>query len=254
MNIETKRFQFKARAADGGIVEAIVSAFGNVDYANEVVDVGAFDECVASGNLPKILWSHDWNMPIGKTIEWRILESGDPLLPAAIRASGGLYCKGQLLLNTTNGKDAWEYLANEVIDEFSIGYEVEADEWVDGVRHLKKIRVYEWSPVLMGANPETYLLSAKKLQTMDIETKSTNIRTLLDGLVGQVRIHLDLREKAGRPINAVRWGQLNALAEQLHNASKEMRGLLAETDPSKYAGKHIDPRLYLKMKQLKGLC
>lgn len=254
--LEYKTLRFKAigEPSDTGIVEAVVSVFGVLDFANEIVDAGAFDVVIGSGVMPKILVGHDWDKSIGLTLEWRVLPPNDPLLPDDIKQFGGLYCKGQIEQELFDGQQAFIRIKKKIIEEYSIGYEVIAEDWADGVRHLKELRVYEWSPVFMGANPETYTIGTKALQTMNIETKVTNIRTLLDGLVEQSRIHLELREKAGRPINAVRWGQLNALAEQLHNASKEMRGLLAETDPSQYAGKHIDPRLYLKMKQLKGFC
>ena len=87
----------KVASKEEGIVEAIVSVFGVVDHAKEVVLPGFFAESIAR-KLPAGVWSHDWTQPVAKTLEARELLPGDELLPESIRDNGGLYIKGQFNL------------------------------------------------------------------------------------------------------------------------------------------------------------
>lgn len=145
-----------------GIIEAIVSVFGNIDAAGEVVEQGFFTESLAK-KLPPGIWMHDWSQPVAKTLEARELAPGDPLLPEAIRGNGGLYVKGQFNLGTQRGRDAFSDIAAGIVDEFSFGYSVQESEWdkAAACRRLRKGTIYEWSPVLVGCNPATALISAK---------------------------------------------------------------------------------------------
>lgn len=161
----TKSFsgvQFKAAASDDGIVEAIVSVFGNVDSYNERVMPGAFAASIAE-KLPKGVWMHDWMQPVAKTLEARELDPGDALLPEGIKNLGGLYVKAQFNLETQIGKESFSNIKAGIIDEFSIGYSVKkwAYDEETGVWDLIELGLYEWSPVLVGANRATALVSAK---------------------------------------------------------------------------------------------
>ncbi len=141
-NLDTKT------ATTDGVVEAIVSVFGNVDSYAEIVDKGAFNESLQK-KLPKGVWSHDWQQPIAKTLE-------------AYETEKGLYIKFQLIKGVQKADEALLLMQAGAIDEFSIGYEVMEDYiGADGFRHLKRLRLYEYSPVLVGANSETELISVK---------------------------------------------------------------------------------------------
>ncbi len=145
---------------DEGIIEAFVSVFGNVDSYGEIVDFGAFADSLKV-KLPKGVWSHDWREPIASTLEAREVPAGDPMLPESIKQYGGLYIKGKIVLGVQRGREAYELIKEKVVDEFSIGYgEDEVEDLADG-RHLKKLRLWEWSPVLVGANDKTALVGVK---------------------------------------------------------------------------------------------
>ena len=142
----------KAVDTESGIVEAYVSIFGNVDSANEVVEKGAFAESL-NRKLPKVAWSHNWDEIIGKVLEAR-------------EDDKGLYVKFQLILSVQKAKEAYELMKSGAMDEFSIGYSVdESLVDMDGIRHLQKLTLYEVSPVMVGCNPDTELLSVKSAQT-----------------------------------------------------------------------------------------
>ncbi len=131
-----------------GVIEAYVSIFGNVDLVGDVIEKGAFAESLAK-KLPKGVWAHNWDEPIALTLEAR-------------EDSKGLYIRGQFIEGVQKADEAYKLIKAGVIDEFSIGFRVLDDEWrEDGVRVIKKAKLYEWSPVLAGANPDTELVSIK---------------------------------------------------------------------------------------------
>ena len=136
---------------DEGVVEAFVSVFNNVDSYGDVVMYGAFKESIAN-SLPKLVWQHDLQRPIGKTVEAIELEAGDNRLPEHLQEYGALYVKGLFNLNTTDGRDAYEHIKFGSVDEYSFGYEeVETTPNTDGTKQLNKLNIIEWSPVTIGA-------------------------------------------------------------------------------------------------------
>jgi hypothetical protein len=145
--------KIKALPEEGeGIIEAYVSVFGNADSYGEVVDKGAFVDFIRDyfPRYPKGVWAHDWEAPIAKTMEIREDEFG-------------LYIKGKLILTVQKAKEAYDLIKEGVITDFSFGYGVDEDYYdsVDGLRHLRKLSIYEWSPVLVGANRRAELISVK---------------------------------------------------------------------------------------------
>jgi HK97 family phage prohead protease len=161
---EHKSFGIKGLKADDqtGLIQAVVAVFSNVDSGNEQILPGFFTKSIAR-KLPKGVWMHNWDQPIAKTIEARELLPGDPLLPASLKGLGGAYIKGQFNLDTQRGREAYSDIKFGIVDEFSIGYKV-LKESVDkntGARQLIEGDWKEWSPVLVGMNSETQLLSIK---------------------------------------------------------------------------------------------
>lgn len=173
---------FKVLDEGAGTFEAIVSVTGNVDDDGEIIRPGAYAKTLKA-RKPKGVHHHIWHLPIGKTIEARELKPGDRRLQAflaersqeiakrfADNGWGGLYIKGALNLETERGRDAWSDMRFfEEEQEFSIGFRAlqtalveEADKkaphhW----RDLIVIDLFEWSPVLFGANAETVLVGVK---------------------------------------------------------------------------------------------
>jgi len=149
-------FKIVESKADGekGVVEAYVSIFDNVDLVGDVIVKGAFAESLAK-KLPVGVWSHNWDEPIAKTLEAR-------------EDDKGLYIKGKFIEGVQRAEEAYKLLKEGVITEFSIGFRVLDDEWrEDGVRVIKKAKLYEWSPVLAGANPDTEVISVKSEKKCD---------------------------------------------------------------------------------------
>lgn len=164
MTIERKSYPIADLkvAEEQGVIEAIVSVFSNVDSGNEKVMPGFFAKSIER-KLPKGVWAHDWKQPIAKTLEAKELLPGDPLLPDALKTLGGAYIKGQFNLDTQRGREAYSDIKFGIVDEFSIGYRVVKDgkDKESGARELIEGEWKEWSPVLVGMNDQTRLISIK---------------------------------------------------------------------------------------------
>ncbi|MCX6795812.1 MAG: HK97 family phage prohead protease [Candidatus Falkowbacteria bacterium] len=158
-----------------GVVEAYVSIFDNIDLVGDIIRRGAFSESL-NNKLPKGVWMHNWDEPIAKTLK-------------AYEDNKGLFIQGQFNLETQRGKEAYSDIKFGIIDEFSIGFKILDYEWDEkDNRIIKKVKLYEWSPVLAGANPDTELVSVKgnsKTEPMvdfvEVDNKSKEVKLFYKG-------------------------------------------------------------------------
>jgi len=164
-----------------GIVEAIVSVTNIVDSVNDVIEPGAYKSTLKKRN-PKVVWSHDTNIPVGKTIKVEELLPNDTRLPIDLieKGAGALLVKMQFNLNTTRGRDAFydvQFFGPE--QEWSIGYSVpEGKSSMDsksGIRYISSLELYEYSPVIFGAAPHTRTLSLKD-DLLDMESSAIEMQ------------------------------------------------------------------------------
>lgn len=155
---ETKHITTKATVTEDGdgqgLIEAVFSTFGNIDSAGDVVLKSAFTD----GQEVPMVWSHNWDMPIGKGV-------------VKVTPKQAVF-KGQLWLDTEDGMQAFLKIRNAgSLQEFSWGFQVTDAEpgVVDGqdVRLVKGAELFEVSPVLVGANRQTHLLSIKAAEVVD---------------------------------------------------------------------------------------
>lgn len=225
--MEYKTLRSEIKATGEGMIEAIVSVFGNVDLAGEKILAGAFTKTLER-KLPKGVWMHDWTIPVAKTIEAIELKSGDSRLPESLKDLGGLLIKGQFNLNTTRGKDAYEDLKFGTVDEFSIGYRVLDSDIVNGVKELKEIELFEWSPVLVGANRATTMMNLKKFDE-HVSTMDTELKLLWERIVSRV----EMREKEGRVLSGSNTLQLTSYADDLVKIGKGIKDLVIKSQPQK---------------------
>ena len=154
-----------------GVVECFVAGIGNKDSVGDIIVPGAFTESLKR-RKPRVVWGHNWNEPIGKVLEMYEVPPSDPRLPMKMRAAGigGLYAKVQFNLKSERGRQAFAdvaFFGEE--QEWSIGYKT-LDADFDPQRQanvLKKVELYEASPVLHGANQLTGTISVKSFEGND---------------------------------------------------------------------------------------
>lgn len=178
---ETKQIPFEIKEFDEetGIFEGYAAVFNNVDDGGDLIEPGAFTKTLQeNGHRIKICYQHDPYNPIGKPLEIRQDEVG-------------LFVKGKIS-DTSTGKDVKVLLKDRVINELSIGYDVIKKKMKDGVRRLREIKLYEFSPVTWGMNKLAIITDVKSL--LDRLSK----KDLMDKLEGQ-----ELREERWRITSAL---------------------------------------------------
>jgi HK97 family phage prohead protease len=160
-----------------GQFEAFVSVMGNKDSYGDVVVPGAFDdtlaEWAASGNPIPVVWSHryaDVDNHIGIVLEAE---------QRTVAGKTGLWVKAQL---DTEPDDRVALKVGRLmkagrLTQFSFSYDVVEGAYVKSAElgdyyELRKLRLYEVGPTLIGANSETELLAAKALREIAGEIKA----------------------------------------------------------------------------------
>ena len=155
----TVPFELKAVPDEKGAFEGYGSVFGNLDSDADIVVRGAFQESLAEharrGTMPKLLWQHRPDLPIGV---WETIGEDQQ----------GLRVKGRLLLDVQRGREAHALLKAGAIDGLSIGFqtlESETDEQ-RSVRKLTKLNLLEVSLVTFPANRNAVVSGVKSIQTV----------------------------------------------------------------------------------------
>jgi HK97 family phage prohead protease len=170
-----------------------------------------------------------WNggLPVGKGV---IKEEKNTLL-----------VEGELNLNTVSGKEHYEMMKFSAdLQEFSFGFRVleidEESEWAKNPkvwRVMKKIDVFEVSPVLKGAGIDTRLVAIKNEKdglTMKEQTEAA--LTAVNDLLIRAKSLADLRRKEGRDISNTSRKDMAELREAAVTIQKEIDVLLVQSEPT----------------------
>jgi|TARA_B100000902_G_scaffold47553_1_gene54790 HK97 family phage prohead protease len=167
--IKNINFEMKEESDKTGEVKAVFSVFNDVDSDGDVVVPGAVKSGFKGGSVPMV-WSHKWDMPIGKGM---ISQDNDMAT-----------FTGEFFMDTESGKEAYNLVKSMGdLQQWSFGFRVNDAEYgkfqKDGkdeedVRYLKDLSVYEVSPVLVGANQETFTMAIKS----DKETEAKIVQSV----------------------------------------------------------------------------
>lgn len=222
--MKTKTYQAQVKAiddVDDGTFEALVSIFGNVDFAGDRVVKGAFSKSLQqwkdSGDPIPVVFSHQWDdldAHIGKVLE-------------AEERDEGLWVKAQLDLDDPAGAKVHRMLKDRRIREFSFAYDVIDEAKVDGANELREIDVIEVGPTLKGMNPATQLLAAKAAE-LDDEQLSKVIEAI-DGV------------KAGRVLSSKNETKLRQANDLLTEVLAGVESTSDEDDEAKSNAKDEEP-------------
>jgi phage head maturation protease/predicted transcriptional regulator len=168
-------YLLKADSAQG-IVESIVAVMGNVDEVDDVIHPGSFVKTISERiSKTRVLDQHNTDSilrVLGRPLAMREMPRAElppDLLAKYPEATGGLYTKTQYNLQTDNGRNAFNLIAAGDVNEYSIGYDpldfdfskMQLNGKERTVRNLRTIKLYEYSPVIWGANSATGTISAK---------------------------------------------------------------------------------------------
>jgi HK97 family phage prohead protease len=205
----TKAFKFDAKAAEDklGQFSGRASVYGVVDSYNDVVMPGAFTKSLEAlaGRIP-VLNQHNPSDVIG----YASLKDSDTALLA----------DGQLVLELASAKDAYTRLQHGLIDGISIGYEVLSDAYVNGVRQLQEIKLWEISLVTFPANAFARVTDVKSVFAEFADMPLAQKLQALDSTLADV--------KAGRVLSAGNRSKVQEVMQLLQE-------LLDAADPDKAA-------------------
>lgn len=125
------------------------------DLVNDVVMEDAFADSIKEWSEGrhkiKVLFGHDKNLPIGRLDLIREDEKG--LYVEFVLPKEDEFVRTRIIPQVKIGS----------IDSMSIGYSVQDEEFRDGVNHLKKVTLHEFSLVVFPANPRANITDFKSL-------------------------------------------------------------------------------------------
>ena len=223
MEKQFKNISLLTDEGEKGSVKAVFSVFNEVDSDGDVV----LPNSIKSGYGEKgvaMVWGHDWKDVIGR---------GE-----IVEEEGQAVFKGQFIMDTQRGKDAYETVkAMGDLQQWSFGYEVldsengmftkDGSEEVE-VRYLKSLKVWEVSPVLVGANQNTHTLAVKEQKTEGkrFTEEIEEVRNTLKSVINRAQELTSLRLEKGKKLSEKSSTAIQDLVEDLHDAYVDLNDLL----------------------------
>ena len=196
--MEIKRIELKSLDDDGSGL-AKIATLSAVDHDGDTYEPGAFGE-----QQVKVLAGHSWDgVPLGKGTVFE--KDGDALV------------KFNLNLETTSGQQWHKALKFDLdskngppLQEWSYGFKVleSVDETRDGksIRVLKRLEVFEVSPVVKGSGVDTGTIAIKGKQTFEDQIKA--LIADADAVTNRASEVIVWRGSQGRPFSEERLAQL----------------------------------------------
>lgn len=166
MEKKTYRANIEVKDNKTGEFKAVFSTLDTIDRDGDVTKPGAF----ADGQKVRIAyWGHRWeDLPVG--------------IGHIYADEKKAWVEGRFFLDTEAGLETYKTVKNlEDLQEWSYGFDILDSEegTVDGqkVRVLKKLDVYEVSPVLLGAGIGTGTMSIKSKKDENVDNGTPNEST-----------------------------------------------------------------------------
>lgn len=211
MEVKTSPFLVKGIEEDQGIVEHLISVYGVVDYKGDVAHEGMFTKTLQErGKKVKVVAAHnhkDVMSVVGVPLEYKEVSRLE--LPPEVQAeypeaTGGLMAKTQFLMDTPEGKGVFQRIKAGALDEFSFGYNaldydyemVETKGTKRKVRNLRTVRLWEYGPSVIGANPAAVSISSK-----DLELEEKKVDEMENAIRVRVRSSSDCEEGSFKTVN-----------------------------------------------------
>jgi HK97 family phage prohead protease len=181
------------------IISGYASVFNVVDSWRDVILQGAFTKTISENTgRVKLLWQHDQTCPIGKVIELK-------------EDSKGLFFSARIS-DTDMGKEAYTLCKDGVIDEISIGFVSIKDDYINDVRMISELKLWEISLVTLAAN-EYSKITEVKAENLELKNKLLEIDSKLTTYDVELKNIKALLSEPPKPdsnpnIDSVEWNQL----------------------------------------------
>lgn len=153
-------FKFAGASSDQkvGYIEGYGAIFGNKDEVDDIIAPGAFTETLKKDGLPIMLRGHAPDRVVGVWTDAKEDEKG-------------LYMKGELDMDTQDGRESYSLLKKKAFKGLSIGYKTQdyAIDQTTNIRTLKKVKLFEVSLVTFPANLKAGVSGVKGLPETERE-------------------------------------------------------------------------------------
>jgi HK97 family phage prohead protease len=150
------------------IITGYASKVGNIDLVGDMIMPGAFTKTINErGPMGKneiwFLHNHSTDSPLGK--------------PSILKEDNyGLYFESKIV-DTEIGSDILKLYNEGLINQHSIGFSTIKQNKVDstagnpGYYQIQEVKLYEFSSVLWGANPDTPFMGVKSLDAQGLQDR-----------------------------------------------------------------------------------
>jgi len=231
---------------EAGSVTVAFAQLDVIDHDDDVTLPGAFP----AKSVPMSAYGHtSWlgELPIGKGV---------------IREEAGWATfAGSFLMETDQGRNGYHTVkAMADLQEWSYGYDPLdfSFEQRDGkqVRVLRKVDVFEVSPVLVGAGIGTHTRAIKSGGPGAGLPFADHLALALEqaeAVAARAKGRADFRAKEGRVLSGANRERLLSLAGALDEASKALRALLDESDPDKGARAALEVAVLIEEARFLGV-
>lgn len=153
------------------IVMGYAAKFGNIDLHGDMIMPGAFTKTITERgpqgkNEIWFLHNHSSDNPLGK--------------PSVLKEDNyGLYFEAAII-DTEIGEDILKLYENGLINQHSIGFSTIKETRVEEGNQkpyyqIQEVKLYEFSSVLWGANPETPFLGLKSMDAKGLQDRFDKI-------------------------------------------------------------------------------
>jgi len=164
--------QFKSFAdtSGSGAFEGVAAVFGNIDRQNDIIQKGAFKNLDAFVRDGFIASAHDWSEPIG-------------IIDKAYETAEGLVVSGRF--HSTKRAQDTRAIVNERLADgksvaMSIGFQINDQDFKDGIRTLSDVELFEVSIVTVPANPLARMTAVKSIdEELDEATRRDQLGRLI---------------------------------------------------------------------------
>lgn len=231
-------FHLKATGEGDGVAtfEGYAAYFGNVDRSGDVLVKGAFADTLASFLEDGVLLAqHKRTDLIGRPLEAR-------------EDDKGLFLKGELCLAVAKARECYELMKAGILKKMSIGYDVtdyerlgehnietfapgatpgdvaRAMEWWGMA--LKRVTLYEVSPVSIPANPLADITAVKNVEGLRFDEHLLSTLAVVKGLKQRAAQIASIRQKDGRELSEKHREHLGELKSAIDAASGDIAALL----------------------------
>ena len=184
-------------------------------WVPSVIERGAFTKTLQERkDKIKVLWQHNPDCPIGKPT---MMEE----------ASQGLHVIGKIS-ETEHGKECLMLMRDGVIDSLSIGFDPVRYEMVKHEddqqmwRHIKEVRLYEFSPVTFPANDAAKITNVNEAQ----QNLHESFNTVFQALGG---LPLEIHE--GKVLSSKNKGLVSDAISSLNSTREALQALLEAAEP-----------------------